>query len=160
MTLPSFHIPVYNGQGEVITLALVDAVDYDWLARYRWHADKGYAKRGLTKPRARSIMMHRELMGLSLGDPRHVDHINRNPLDNRRANLRVLPAGANRQNVGSCKGSSSKYRGVSWEKRRRKWRASGRFRGETITIGRYDNEEEAGEAAAAWRREHMPFAVD
>ena len=40
--------------------------------------------------------LHRFIMGLHDADPRHVDHINGNQLDNRRSNLRVLSA---RQNM-------------------------------------------------------------
>ncbi|GAH21431.1 unnamed protein product, partial [marine sediment metagenome] len=36
------------------------------------------------------IPMHRQILGLKPGDGKIVDHINRNPLDNRRVNLRIV----------------------------------------------------------------------
>ncbi len=42
--------------------------------------------------------MHREIMGLVFGDKRFVDHINRNPLDNRRSNLLITTNRGNQEN--------------------------------------------------------------
>lgn len=53
---------------------------------------------------------------LILGDvPRNsrCDHINRNPLDNRRSNLRIVTPYANTLNRGKSKSGKSRYRGVS-----------------------------------------------
>lgn len=42
--------------------------------------------------------MHRFIMGLGPGDPREVDHLNHNGLDNRRENLRIVSHLENGQN--------------------------------------------------------------
>lgn len=82
---------------------LVDAEDFDWLMQWQWnvwHGGQGkewqlYAKRN-TGERRDTVRMHRELQ--IRNDPRDadfvashvVDHINGQPLDNRRANRRWL----------------------------------------------------------------------
>jgi hypothetical protein len=104
-------------------------------------------------------------MGLEYGDPREVDHINRNKLDNRRVNLEIVNPGVNGQNI-PVKAGSSQYRGVSWLvnngrwalPREGKWQAVGKVGGKNHFLGYFDSEEEAGRVAAEWRAVNMPFS--
>lgn len=64
---------------------------------------------------------HRDLLNPPAG--MDVDHINGDPLDNRRANLRVCEHRQNLWNGRPHRDGSSKYRGVSWHKQSGKWRA-------------------------------------
>ena len=71
------------------------------------------------------VKLHR-LLGitfLGLEPGQEIDHISRNREDNRLSNLRVCTRAQNTRNVPSRRGSSSKYRGVHFNKRARKWRA-------------------------------------
>lgn len=52
-----------------------------------------------------------------------VDHINRNKLDNRRENLRIVTHQQNNFNRGSEKQSTSVYKGVNFLPKRQSWRA-------------------------------------
>lgn len=77
-----------------------------------------------------------------------VDHINHDTLDNRRQNLRVVTRRQNQANMRKCsKATSSKYKGVSWDKSRNKWMAAlgPKVEGKTrrIHLGRFDREEDA-----------------
>ena len=74
-----------------------------------------------------------------------VDHIDRNPLNNHRINLRICTKAQNQQN---CKGrgGTSKYKGVCWEKRRKKWRATIKNNGKQVHIGEFCDEKEAAKA--------------
>ena len=65
--------------------------------------------------------MHRVIMDAPKG--MHVDHINGNGLDNRRENLRLCTNSQNHMNRKTHRDSSSKYKGVSWNKRNSKWQA-------------------------------------
>jgi hypothetical protein len=91
--------------------------------------------------------MHRQVMGLGLGDPEKVDHWNRDKLDNRKENLRLATHAQNMMNVGANRGATSTYRGVSWNGRLNKWIAS--FRGRHL--GCFDDELAAAARAAAER---------
>lgn len=71
-----------------------------------------------------------------------IDHINNNPLDNRKSNLRIVTARQNSMNCKSRKGSS-KYIGVSFDKKSKKWKAQIRPNGKQIYLGRFDDEIEA-----------------
>lgn len=46
------------------------------------------------------------------------DHINQNPLDNRKANLRIVTNSKNLFNRGKNTNNTSGFKGVSWDKTR------------------------------------------
>jgi hypothetical protein len=79
------------------------------------------------------VAMAREVMGLPFGDPRHADHVNRNRLDNRRSNLRVVSLAQNNGN--------RRYVGVSWHKGAGRWRAYSRT--PTRHLGYFNTRREA-----------------
>jgi HNH endonuclease len=96
---------------------IVDAGDFEWLSERRWYASfsstlRGFYVRGY-KAGGGTTAMHRLIIGAKPGDI--VDHINRDTLDNRRANLRVVtPAQSvwNRRLLISS--NTSGFRGVTW----------------------------------------------
>ena len=93
--------------------AIVDDADYQYLSKYNWSYDDGYASRGIRMNGKRKIiLMHRFLMGLYFGDKRVVDHINHNTLDNRRENLRICTKAENRRNSRKSKNNTSSFKGV------------------------------------------------
>jgi len=154
-------IPLRGQGGSLRAYATVDDPDFDWLNRWRWHLNtNGYAVRHqyLGGGRSRTIRMHRLIAKAPIGH--EVDHINRNRLDNRRANLRVLPDRfAQMQNLPSHRDSTSRFRGVSWDRRRQRWAAQASLAGQHVFLGYYLLEDQAAAAAAAWRAQHMPYAV-
>ena len=146
----------------VIGWVKVDPEDLPALAAHRWHVtSSGYAHRwiGGRPPKRKGESMHRRILGLVAGDRRQVDHVNRDKLDNRRCNLRIVANDAeNHQNMPG-RGGSSRHRGVYFDRSRDKWVAQHKCGGKRLHR-RFDTEVEAERVARAWRREHMPFAVD
>lgn len=152
-------IPLLKKDGTVAGYAIVDAADYEWLAAWNWHLDLGYVTRCEHRNgRSHTIRMHREILGLERGDGKQADHINRNRLDNRRENLRVVTDGENKHNLPSCRGSTSRYRGVCWDRARGKWVAAYTLKGKFHYLGRFDSELEAARKAEAARQVVMPYA--
>lgn len=147
------RIPVHRGQ-EVVAWATVDAADAG-LSRYFWRlSDRGYVIRSCGSGHVR---MHRSIMGVS--DPETlVDHINRDRLDNRRENLRIVTRQGNAENRSPRKRSASGIRGVSWAGDR--WRAEVCIDGHKHFLGYYADKEEAGAVASAFRAKHMQHAVE
>lgn len=156
-------ITLLNRNGETVGHTLIDASDVDFLCRWGWTLNaQGYAVRGETTNdgRRETVRMHRELLGLPrVPNGIEVDHINRDKLDNRRSNLRSIPHAGNMQNI-SVRGGLSQYRGVSWRKGSRPWRAYVQISGKTHWLGQFQSETEAAEAARAARAHLMPYAID
>jgi len=133
---------------------VVDADMFDQLDRHNWQMDKnGYVVRGSrigknTTP----ISMHRVVNQTPSGNK--TDHKNGVKFDNRRDNLRTASNqqnGANRQ----IKPHSSKFKGVTWDKSRRKWKATIKVNYKLINLGRFEREEDAGMAYNKKAVEHF-----
>lgn len=155
------RIPLRARDGSIRDYAIVDAADAEWVNRWRWCLFDGYATRSVTtRSIKRTIYLHRELLSLTPGDGFTGDHIDRNRLNCRRQNLRVLPKGGNSQNVRPVQGATSEYRGVSWDKRRRKWVAKIQANGNQRHLGNFTDEKEAAEVARLARIHHLPYATD
>ena len=126
--------------------AIVDAEDYEQLSKYRWCAIQTgrnwYAK---TFDRNGIILsMHRFITNAPKG--LFVDHKNHNGLDNRRSNLRLCTHAQNQQNTKPRSGGTSKYKGVFWEKAKKKFRAKITHNRKGIHLGYFDDEIDAAKA--------------
>jgi hypothetical protein len=133
----------------------VDDADAEWLGRYRWSLTAGYAA---TRIDGRIEYMHRMILGLRPGEKDEGDHRNRDRLDNRRSNLRVVTAAENRQNTS---GRGDTPRGVTHlRKTSGRYMARVKVRGRELYLGCYSTVEEAAAVAADARREHLPFSVE
>ena len=137
-------IPLTRGK-----YAVVDAADYEWLSQWKWCAGgKGYAERWSRNASGHRIKigMHSLIIGIKPGyEP---DHVNGDRLDNRRSNLRHATRSQNMANKKARQGTSL-YKGVSWSKCSKKWRADIMKNRKQQYIGSFATE---SEAAAAYNR--------
>jgi hypothetical protein len=109
--------------------------------RLTWHLKDGYAIR---IEKRRHVYMHREIMKPPKG--MLVDHKNLNKVDNTRLNLDVCTAQENACNRSKKRGTFSRFRGVSYIKRDRKYLAQIHYKGETFSCGCHMDEIEAARA--------------
>ncbi len=128
-------------QGRV---ALVDAVDYVDLAAFHWRfARNAYAVRYTTiNDQRKTIFLQREIMQRILNGPipigLQVDHLNRDRLDNRRANLRLATRSQNQANKAPGQvNNTSGYKGVSAHDTA--FEARIRVNREGLYLGRYND---------------------
>jgi hypothetical protein len=133
----------------------VDDEDFAHLNRFNWsRCSSGYAVRRkiLNSGRRVVVYMHREVLNFPRGFD--VDHINGDKLDNRKSNLRAVTKQQNQFNRGAIKGSSSKYKGVSWLSAKKLWRASIKIDTKYRHIGLFTTEIVAAAAYNAIAIEH------
>lgn len=69
---------------------------------------------------------------------KELDHINRNPSDNRIVNLRVATRSEQMHNAGMLKNNTSGVKGVSWHKASKKWHVRIWFNGKCKSFGYFD----------------------
>ncbi len=129
--------------------AIVDEDDYNNLIIHNWFCYKNrntiYAARNIPRPNGTQYIqpLHREVMGLLEGDGFIVDHINRNGLDNRKTNLRIVSCSLNNHNRKLQRNNTSGYYGVSWHKESQKWCASISLHNKAIWVGLFPDAKSA-----------------
>lgn len=93
------------------------------------------------KYRNTTIKLHRFITNCPKGLV--VDHINRNPADNRRSNLRICTQFENNKNRSN---NTSGITGVTWHSRSKKWRATIKKNGKQYELGEFKDKDKAIQA--------------
>ena len=147
-------------------IALVDDDDYNCVTQYMWQAHPGrntwYATGriyGPGNPLGTAVSMHRFLLGMT-DSAIPVDHINRNGLDNRRGNLRIVTPAQNCWNSPAHKDAFSEIKGVSFDAtsiRRKRWTAYIMRNGRRKRLGYFYTEQEAALAYSKAERNFQTF---
>lgn len=132
-------------------VATIDANDAELVGQYNWIAmvrDQGvYARSAKTTDGKRvAIFLHRLVLGLPDGSPETGDHRDGDGLNNRKRNLRIADQSQQMRNRSfqSCGGSA--YRGVFWNKARKRWIAKATIAGRRRYLGLFKTEAEASHA--------------
>lgn len=118
--------------------ALIDIEDIEKCKDINWCLKPSYRKENEfyveSSNRTNNIKLHRYITNAPKGI--EVDHINHNPLDNRKCNLRVC---SHFENMKNSSNNKSGVCGVCWSKTHQKWRAflNGKH------LGYYDIKEDA-----------------
>lgn len=120
--------------------ALIDDEDYFRCSIYNWGFDGGGRVVRTTNPQI--ALAHFIMNTTSM-----YDHIDRDPLNNQKNNLRLCNKAQNAVNSNKRQGSySSKYKGVAWYKPTNCWKAYSTVKGKQIHLGYFSNEENAARA--------------
>lgn len=143
-------------------VAIVDDRDA-WVLKHKWCAlqvpGKVYAKRTVrVGPRrlgkTKTLLLHREILGLR--SKQEADHRNGDGLNNQRKNLRVCSKSGNAANRPKCSTrTSSRFKGVSWSKRDKRWVARITVDGLCKNLGSFKVEKSAALAYDVAARVHF-----
>ena len=103
---------------------MFDSADLPLVCQYKWHIGaQGYPKTAANiDGLGRGVCLHKLLMDPEKG--MQVDHIDGNRLNNCRDNLRICSHAQNMRNQKLSKRNTSGYKGVSYDRARRKWAAN------------------------------------
>ncbi len=157
-------IPLTQGK-----FALVDDEDFEFINLQKWRVLSGlyasYGMRTITtisqnkqkniKRRRAAILMHRIILEKKLNREliknEEVHHINSNGLDNRRKNLTVVTSSqhktiSKKRKTHSGKETSSRYKGVHWQKKDKRWQSQIHYNGASKYLGNYEDEIDAAKA--------------
>lgn len=128
---------------------LISVEDLDLLAHYSWSLDiGGYVQSN----NGRVVKLHRLITNCPRGLVVH--HKDNNPLNNTRDNLECVKQGYNVAQQNKQANTYSRFKGVTFCRRRNKWIARVRFNYDLIFGGYFDTEEEAGLKAKEMYRKH------
>lgn len=122
---------------------LINAADYPIIRDYKWSVDRnGYVMtRG---PDGHSVKLHRLLTCAKKGEV--VDHINGEPSDCRRENMRITTQHKNTYNSRLPKNTTTGYKGVCFDKSKSRYMAHIHPDGKMVFLGYYDNPKQAAMA--------------
>jgi len=130
----SDHAEIIIESKRGIFRAKVDLETVPLIRPYRWSINSdNYVG---TTIRNKHVALHHMILPKKKGFV--CDHVNRNPLDNRKTNLRYATNQQNRWNSSSDK----EHRGVIYIKEAKKWRAGIVVNGKDTFLGDYDTKEE------------------
>lgn len=136
------EIKTYSGH-----VVLVDDEDYEYLNQWTWSIDnKGYARRKRLKSESIKgmVRLHQEV--IHADPPLQIDHIDRDKRNNTRINLRIATNQQNCQNRSPFIGKTSRYKGVSFHKRDKKFYSNIRIDSKLKFLGIFDCEFDAAKA--------------
>lgn len=127
---------------------------FDQLSKHKWSSNGRYAYRSVwVKPKCKHIYMHREIMSAQNGF--EVDHINHDPLDNRRENLRVCAKRDNNRNRRGNTKTTSRFKGICWLTKFNRWEVKIKKGSKRKYLGRFKKEIEAARAYDEAALEHF-----
>jgi hypothetical protein len=143
------EIPLSQGQ-----VALVDEADYPRVVEHRWYVrnqhGRHYVATHVAGHRNAVVLLHRFLLAPPPG--LHVDHIDGNPLNNTRANLRFCSNAENARNRAKNRRGRHPYKGIACVKGR--WTAQLACDGLRYYKCGFKTPEEAASAYDALARQH------
>ena len=132
------EIVLYDKDCNEVARALIDLEDIDKVRNHKWSYNSNYVRS------ANNIRLHR----LIIDCPKDmvVDHINHDPLDNRKENLRICTQQQNCMNRSKTSKNTSGTVGVCWHKSSSKWIARIKINGKYKALGSFNTKEEAIQA--------------
>ena len=131
---------------------LVDDEKYEFLNQWKWRTNKErHRLYAIRDSKGKKIRMHRLLMDCPAD--LLVDHRDGDGLNNQMNNLRVCTNRENTRNRRKNNNTTSRYKGVSWNKISKKWTVTLMKNAKNYFIGNFTNELHAAMVHDIWAKE-------
>ena len=156
------HAVIVIPHKESLVEVLIDIADVGFVQSHKWSAGSdghGYIfiqSSVWSRGSQRTVRLARFLLDAPSGAV--VDHEDRNPLNMRRSNLRLVSIAGNNQNTGPRRCNPVGIRGVTLHCG--SYRARVQLNGKLHNLGTFATPEDASLAVSSFRAEHMPTSAD
>lgn len=140
-------IPGYEGLYQASDLGNIKSLNYKNTGKQKvlnvYNDGNGYLCVGLNRKGRKTFKIHKLIAMTFLnhipnGHKIVIDHINNNRKDNRVCNLQLI---TNRENASKDRSNyTSKYVGVFWDKREKKWLSKIHIEGKTYSLGGFKDD--------------------
>jgi len=126
-----------------------DLFEYSFATNTRGYLNTGSRK--FNHRKVHKIIAYR--MGLNTSEENDlvIDHINRNVLDNRRENLRLVSRETNANNLNQL----ATIKGYHWYAKAKKYRATITLKGKKVRLGLFDDPAQARAAYVQAKNKHL-----
>lgn len=131
---------LYNQKNIKIGEFIIDVEDVEKVKYHKWRLSHGHV---VTGNKWNGVNNVKDLAWIILDiqdiEDNVIDHINHNPTDNRKCNLRICKQSENTKNNSIPVNNTSGYIGVHFDKRRNKWSSEIKVNYKKIYLGSYDD---------------------
>ena len=147
---------VLYSQNQEIARTTIDAEDVKKIKKHKWRVSDGYAAANI---KGKNVQIQHIIMGVKANWENQIDHKDRDRLNNRKSNFRFCTNAENTRNRKKPITNTSGFKGVSWVKRDKKWRAAITINKKWIHLGVFKDKAEAAKAYnKAALKHHGEFA--
>lgn len=139
------EIVLYNNKSQEVARAIIDAEYAERFKKYKWRlGTNGRVETALKEKLV--VRIQHIIMGMNPNMEILIDHIDGDPLNNRKSNLRFCTNAENTKNQRKKKNNTSGFKGVSWDKEKKKWAAQITVNQKKIWLGTFEDKVEAAKA--------------
>lgn len=133
---------IYNQKNQKVGEFIIDTEDINKVKYHKWRINHNHV---VTGTKHKNNVKDLSWIILDIEDIKDtvVDHINHNPFDNRKCNLRQCKQSENTKNVSLKENNTSGYVGVYYLSNRNKWAAEIKVNYKKIHLGEYKSKEDA-----------------
>ena len=134
--------------------AIVDDEDYEKVTQNKWCVQKRHDGTFYVV-RTIKFRLSNLILDSQLKPNEYIEHINGDRLDNRKCNLKVTTHSHDMHKAIQKNDTSSRYKGVHWSKKDKRWHARITVESDRIWLGSFLSEEEASNAVSEAEEKYL-----